>query len=51
MQIVEAVNTISSNQFNQKAVGLCGLFLRDLKGELKKAALSPGGLTEVNASP
>lgn len=51
MQIVEAVNTINSNQFNQETVRLCGLFLRDLKGELKKAALLPGGLTEINTSP
>lgn len=51
MQIVEAVNTTSSNQFNQETVGLYGVFLRDLRGELKKAALLPGGLTEVNASP
>lgn len=48
MQVDEAVSTISSNQFNQETVGLCGLFLRRLKGELKKAALLPGGLTGVN---
>lgn len=48
MQAAEAVSTISSNQFNQETVGLCGLFLRHLKGELKKAALLPGGLTGVN---
>lgn len=51
MQIVEAENTINSNQFNQKTVSLYGPFVRDLKGELKKAALLPGGLTEVSTSP
>lgn len=49
--MVEAENTINSNQFNQETVSLCSLFVRDLKGELKKAALLPAGLTEVSTSP